>query len=113
MPPGPSGEVEGVGRAEVPKIIPVDIAIGFEAADGTETAVDIGSGLEIVEEFVKVLATEVTKVRKALSVGGDVRVVYDVRKVLLVGGDVRAVYDGLVAGPVTVGYMVITELSTP
>ncbi len=77
MPPGPSGEVEGVGRAEVPKItppepnaelsgteivlvfgavperpkiIPVDIASGLEAADGTKTPVDIGGGLEIVED---------------------------------------------------------------
>jgi hypothetical protein len=81
-------------------------ALDIADAVGIKTAVETGSAeatilfekpSDEVEEFVKVLATEVTKDRK----------------VLLVGGDVRAVYDGLVAGPVTVGYMVITELATP
>lgn len=74
--------------------------VGFTEVTGTgsaEATIVFETPSDEVEEFVKVLATEVTKVRK----------------VLLVGGDVRAVYDGLVAGPVTVGYMVITELSTP
>jgi hypothetical protein len=74
--------------------------VGFTEVTGTgsaEATIVFETPSDEVEEFAKVLATEVTKVRK----------------VLLVGGDVRAVYDGLVSGPVTVGYMVITELSTP
>ncbi len=74
--------------------------VGFTEVTGTDSAeatVVFETPSDEVEEFIEVLATEVTKVRK----------------VLLVGGDVRAVYDELVAGPVTVGYMVITELSTP
>jgi hypothetical protein len=74
--------------------------VGFIEVTGTgsaEATIVFETPSDEVEEFAKVLATEVTKARK----------------VLLVGGDVRAVYGGLVLGPVAVGCMVITELSTP
>jgi hypothetical protein len=80
----------------------LDIADGLDAKPAVETGsaeptVDFKTPSDDGEELVEVTATEVTTVRK----------------VLFVGGDVRVVYDDVFAGPVTVGYMVITELSTP